>query len=343
MAVARFSRLPDFDSDRPLVSVLLPVRNGGSWLGAAVASVLAQTWRHLELLLIDDCSIDGAVDALPADARLRVLRSPGSGIVAALNHGLRHARADWIARMDADDVCSPQRLSIQMEHAHRYPELDIIGCRVAMLDAPAAGGWARYLQWSNALTEPADIAREMFVESPLVHPSVLMPTSLLKRLGGYRDGDFPEDYDLWLRAAEAGCRFGKPQPVLLQWRDHDERLTRCDPRYAQARFVGLKARNLAAWRLGGRPVWIGGAGPGGRQLHDALRACSVPVLGFVDVHPRRIGGLKRGLPVWPRARLREPMAGFGLIAVGSPGARDRIRDDMASTPLQEGADWIFAA
>lgn len=327
----------------PLVSVLMPVRDGGEWLAGAVASVLAQSWRNLELLVIDDHSRDGAVDRLPrSDLRLRILPSPADGIVTALNHGLAAARGDWIARMDADDVCAPERLSLQLDYAATHPDVHIIAARVDLLDtAPDSGLW-RYIQWSNALTAPDPIARELFIESPLVHPTVLMGADLLRRLGGWRDGDFPEDYELWLRAAQAGCRFGKPAPVLLHWRDHGRRLTRTDPRYSPDSFLRLKAAHLARWRLGGRPVWIGGAGPGGRALHDALRREGVDVVGFIDVHPRRIGGAKRGLPVWPYARLAEPLDAIGVVAVGNPGAHARVRQDMAPFGLSEGADWLFA-
>lgn len=327
----------------PLVSVLMPVRDGGGWLADAVASVLAQSWRELELLVIDDHSRDGAVDLLPrSDPRLRILPAPARGIVAALNHGLAAARGEWIARMDADDVCTPERIAVQLAHAAAHPGIDIIASRVELIDTQPDSGLWRYIGWSNALTEPEDIARELFVESPLVHPTVLMRTDLLRRLGGWRDGDFPEDYELWLRAAQAGCRFGKPAPVLLHWRDHGRRLTRTDPRYAADSFLRLKAAHLARWRLSGRPVWIGGAGPGGRALHDALRREGVDVIGFIDVHPRRIGGHKRGLPVWPYARLAEPVDAIGLVAVGNPGAHARVRQDMAPWGLREGADWLFA-
>lgn len=325
-----------------LVSFLLPVHNGGAWLAEAVASVLAQSWRALELLVIDDHSSDGAVDRLPRhDPRLRVLPSPCRGIVAALNAGLAAARGGWIARMDADDVCAPERIAAQMAYAAACPQIDIIASRVDLIDTAADSGLWRYIAWSNALTEPQDIARELFVESPLVHPTVLLRSDLLRQLGGWREGDFPEDYELWLRAAQAGCRFGKPEPALLHWRDHARRLTRSDARYSTERFLSLKVAHLARWRLGGRPVWIGGAGPGGRSLHDALRREGVEVIGFIDVHPRRIGGAKRGLPVWPYARLAEPPDAIGLIAVGNPGAHARVRADMAPWGLREGVDWLF--
>lgn len=331
-------------SDLPLISVLLPVRDGGAWLAKAVASVLGQSWSNLELLLVDDHSRDDAVAELPrGDPRLRVLQATGKGLVAALNQGLAMARGEWLARMDADDLCHPQRLATQTAYLRANPRVDIVATCVAMPASEPESGWSRYLAWSNSLRDPESIERELFVESPLVHPSVLLPRALLQRLGGYRDGPFPEDYELWLRAAEAGCRFGKPEPPLLHWRDHPQRLTRTDPRYGAERFLALKASHLARWRLPQRPLWIGGAGPGGRRLHDALSGEGVDVAGFIDVHPRRIGGHKRGRPVWPRERLARMPGHFGLVAVGSPGARDRIRGELAPLGLVEGEDWIFTA
>lgn len=322
--------------------MLLPVRDGGAWLRAAVESVRAQTCGDFELLLIDDHSQDGAGAALVAcDPRLRLLASPARGIVAALNHGLAAARGEWIARMDADDVCAPERLAAQLEYACAHPGIEIIASRVELIDTATDSGLWRYIEWSNALTEPADIARELFVESPLVHPSVMMRRALLEKLGGWHAGDFPEDYELWLRAAQAGCRFGKTPQALLHWRDHGARLTRVDPRCDPARILALKVRHLAQWRLAGRAAWIGGAGPGGRLLHDALRREGVDVLGYIDVHPRRIGGRKRGLPVWPYARLAEPIDAVGLVAVGNRGAHARVRADIAPYGLVEGKDWLF--
>jgi hypothetical protein len=329
----------------PLISVLMPVHNGGEWLAAAVASVLAQDGVALELVVVDDRSHDGVIDRLPAsDPRLRIIPVAGAGLVDALNTGLAVVRGHWLARMDADDECLPGRLASQLAYLKQNPEVAIAGCRVEPLGAPIGAGWLRYLAWSNALTKPADIARELFVESPLVHPSWMLPTALARELGGWRQGDFPEDYDFLLRAAQRGLRFGKPEQPLLRWRDHQARLTRSDPRYSRAAFLALKARHLAAWRLGGRPVWIAGAGPTGRDLCDALQAEGVTVIGFFDVHPRRIGGRKRGLPVWAQAEMeRVPPESCGLLAVGSPGSRERIRAEFRVLPWIEGENCWFVA
>jgi glycosyltransferase involved in cell wall biosynthesis len=332
----------------PRVSVILPVRDGGVWLRQAVDSILAQSLTELELLVVDDHSSDGATQALAGlagcDRRLRLLPNPGRGLVDALNHGFGQARGPMLARMDADDLALPLRLATQVDYLAQHPEVAICATRVRIDGPLAQGGNQRYETWLNALIEPDAIARELFVESPLPHPTVMLRRSAWDALPGYQDGPDPEDYGLWLEAARRGMRFGKPAPVLLHWRDHAGRLTRTDARYGRARFLALKVRHLLDWRGSGRPLWIWGAGPGGRALHDALIAAGGRPQVFVDVHPRRIGGLKRGLPVRPlQAVLERPPGTLVLVAVGSAGARADIRQWCGQHGLREGADYLFLA
>ncbi|MBK8069091.1 MAG: glycosyltransferase [Rhodanobacteraceae bacterium] len=295
-----------------LVSVLLPVHNGGVWLADAVASVLAQSWRALELLVIDDHSSDGAVDGLPRDdLRLRVLPSPSRGIVAALNTGLAAARGGWIARMDADDICAPERIAAQMAYAAACPQIDIVASRVDLIDTAVDSGLWRYIAWSNALTEPEDIACELFIDSPLVHPTVLLRSDLLRQLGGWRDGDFPEDYELWLRAAQAGCRFGKPEPALLHWRDHRPA--------ADAHGPALFARELPAPEGGAPGALAPRRAPGVDRRRGAWRARAAR-----RAAPRRRRGdrLHRcaSAPDWRR---QARPAGMALRAAGRAAGCDR--------------------
>ncbi|MEJ8568175.1 glycosyltransferase [Elongatibacter sediminis] len=330
----------------PAVSVVLPVRDGGPHLAAAVGSILAQENCDFELILVDDHSSDGALESLPSrDARIRFIANAGGGLIDALNTGLRAARGHYIARMDADDIALPKRLRTQLDYLARNPSVAIAGTEVELFaEGELGAGNQRYQRWINVLRSPGAIHRERFIECPLPHPTWLMPRSVVRRLGGYRDAGWPEDYDFLLRAASAGYRCGKPEGVLLRWRDHPDRASRIDPRYAQERFTAARAHFLAADELQGRPVVIWGAGPGGRDLHDALSRESVTVQGFVDVHPRRIGGCKRGRPVWhfeeAGRRAREAII---LVAVGVPSARPEIRAVLQRMGRREGADWWFAA
>jgi glycosyltransferase involved in cell wall biosynthesis len=330
----------------PRVSVVLPVRDGGRWLGAAVASILGQTLTDLELLVVDDHSRDGAVARLDRDdRRLRVVASNGAGVSAAFNTGLAQARGAFVARMDADDIALPQRLARQLEYLAANPGVAICGACVEILaDGGVQGGNRRYQDWLNACRDPATIRRELFIESPIPNPTALFRADALRALGGYADPDWPEDYDLFLRADAAGLAMGKPDGVLLHWREHADRLTRTDRRYDRDRFQAAKLHYLVRHRLpADRPLIVWGAGPTGRLSHDLLQAEGAAVAGFLEVHPRRIGGRKRGRPVWPIERLRHEPSAFVLAAVGAAGARPRIRAYMRRLGRSEGEDYLFVA
>lgn len=316
---------------RPRVSVLLPVRDAALTLGECLESLRRQTLEDHEVVAVDDGSRDGSADLLraaaAADARVRVVRSSGpGGLVAALNTGIAAARAPLVARMDADDRCPATRLALQAEALDRNPGVGVLATRVRAMGDAVGPGMQAYVEWSNGLLDDAAIRRDLLVESPLVHPSVMMRTATLRALGGYRDDGGPEDYDLWLRAAQGGMRFSKLGDVLLEWRDSPRRLTRTDARYAPARFFARKHRALLQGPLLGRgPVVIWGAGEIGKAWSRALRESGVPVRAFVEVDPRKLGQRIHDVPVVEP----EAAVAFGealhLAAVGQRGARERIR------------------
>ena len=329
----------------PAVSVILPVHNGGNYLADAVFSILSQSFRKLELLLVDDHSNDTAIAGLDAaDERLRILSAKQAGVAAAFNYGLERARGKFIARMDADDLSLPERLKRQLHYLEFHPEVDICGGCVEIFSDQALGaGNLRYQNWLNSCRSPEKIHRELFIESPIPNPTALFRRDAIDRLGGYRDPDWPEDYDLFLRADSAGMRMGKPDGVVLRWREHPQRLTRSDPRYDIARFQAAKAHFLVSQRLHGRPLVIWGAGPTGRLMHDLLESEGAAINGFLEVHPRRIGGSKRGLPVWPVDHVSELKDELVLVAVGAAGAREEIGAYMLERGKKEGSDYLFVA
>jgi glycosyltransferase involved in cell wall biosynthesis len=331
--------------------VLLPIRDAADTLPACLDSLAAQTLGDHEVVAVDDGSLDASAEILLArarrDARVRVVRGPRQGLVGALGTALAEARAPLVARMDADDVARAPRLALQVERLEQDTAVDVLGCRVALAAAPGevgGEGMRAYVQWQNTLVEHDAIARDRFVESPLVHPSVAMRTATLKGLGGWRDFDGPEDYDLWLRGFDAGLRFAKLEETLLEWRDSPRRLTRTDPRYAPGRFLALKLEALSRGALSdGRGVVVWGTGPVGRAWSRALRAAGHEVHAFVDVDPRRVGRRRHGAPVVAVAEAGCLRGRLHLAAVGTAGARERIRAEACRLGLVDGADLIAVA
>ncbi len=329
----------------PVVSVILPVRNGGEYLADAVCSILKQSFAKLELLLVDDHSDDGAIAGLDvSDGRLRILSVKQTGVAAAFNFGLAQARGEFVARMDADDFSLPGRLQQQLHYLESHPGIDVCGGLVEIFSAQdLAGGNLRYQNWLNRCQSPEQIQRELFVESPIPNPTAMFRREAIEQLGGYRDPDWPEDYDLFLRADVAGMLMGKPDSIVLKWREHPQRLTRTDSRYDIARFQAAKAHYLVRSRVHGRPLVIWGAGPSGALMHDLLESEGAVIRGFLEVHPRRIGGQKRGLPVWPIDHVSRLADELLLVAVGTAGVREEIGAYLQEQGKKEGPDYLFVA
>jgi len=341
----------------PQVSVLLPARDAADTLGEALGSLRAQTLTDWECVLIDDGSTDGtgelADDYARRDARFHVVhRSAPAGIVAALNQAAALARAPWLARQDADDRSHPERLARSVTALRRDARLGAVACGVELFPPEMiTPGMQAYVAWLNGLLSPVHIEREIWVESPLPHPAVIMRRAALVDCGGYRDGDWPEDYDLWLRMHQAGWRFAKVPEVLYAWRHHPRRLTLVDPRYRPEAFLECKLCHLAPL-LRERAVVIWGAGRDGKRLARGLRRHDVSPLAFVDIDPHKIAGTRLGLPVLAptalmggnvppdlaaRAAEARPIV---LVAVGTRGARGLIRARLRELGWSEPADCL---
>jgi glycosyltransferase involved in cell wall biosynthesis len=325
----------------PRISILLPFRNAAATLAAAVESVLAQTCGDWELLAVDDGSCDGSGEVLrvlaAGDRRVRLLGNEGPpGIVGALQTAHRAAAAEWLARMDADDRCHPQRLELQWRRAG---EAEVIVTNVELAD-PLGEGMTRYVAWANRLESHVAIANARFIENPVIHPTVLMRRTAFEAAGGYRDVPWAEDHDLWLRLLQQGARFAKVPEPLLVWRDSWSRLTRSDGRYGEKARQCMRAHFLARLpAVRERGVALAGAGPIGKSLARELKGHHVAVHGFFDVHPRRLGEIIHGAEVVGLEKFGGQWRDAVLLsAVGLPGVRDEILGLATSAGYSEGRD-----
>ena len=338
----------------PRISVVLPVFNAAMTIARAVESVRAQTWEEWELVVVDDGSTDGTREILRGlareEKRMRVIERVHAGVAEAANAAMAAARGDYVARMDADDVAHRERLAAQVAWLERaeHRDVGVVGCLVEFGgDRAANAGYALHVDWVNSLVTSADMAVNRFVEQPVVNPSVLFRRELVARHGGYRDGDFPEDYELWLRWLDAGVRLAKVPRVLLTWHDAPTRLTRTDARYAPDAFFRVKAewiaRELA--RSGeGRDVWVWGAGRHTRKRAAGLERWGVRIAGYIDVDVKKtgrgIGGT--GLPVIGERELPAPGKSVVLSYVTTRGARDYNRARLRERGYVEGHDFWMA-
>ncbi|HEY3450124.1 MAG TPA: glycosyltransferase [Myxococcales bacterium] len=317
-----------------LLSVLLPARDSQATLGETLESLARQTRPDFEVIAVDDGSRDDTAAILEAwasrDRRFKAVRGPARGISAALNAGLRHCRGAFIARMDADDIARPTRFERQLAELEAHPELAAVGSQVEIFPRERmTPGLLGYESWLNSLTSPEAIARECFVESPLVHPAATIRASALADVGGWRDEGWPEDYALWLEMLSRGFAVSNVAEVLFRWRDRPDRLTRTHPDYEPAAHLRLKARYLARMRLPQGSCIVWGAGKTGRALRRALQAENVEVEQFVDIDPAKIGRPLHGIPVVSPDGLGSYSGTPLVAAVGAKGARALIREHLS--------------
>lgn len=241
-------------SEAPRVSVLLPTRNRAHFLRQALRSVQDQTLREIEILVLDDGSEDDTPAVLAAagraDRRLRVLRNDGpGGLPAALNRLLGLARGEWLARMDDDDLCLPDRLATQLAFASEH-RLDV------------CGSWYRRFGWlPGGVGRPPEhddaIKAGLLFQPPILHPSVLMRRAALVEAGGYSTA-YPhaEDYELWTRLAARGARFGNVPRVLLRYRVSRHQVSRQSNAQQAQSAQRVRAQYLAACGIAAMPAQV---------------------------------------------------------------------------------------
>lgn len=233
----------------PAVSVIVLAWNSGRYLHTAVGSILDQTMHDLEVVLVDNGSVDGAVEELQRlrpDPRLRVFRQETNlGVAGGINFGVRQATAPWIAIMDSDDWSHPRRLETQLQAAAVDPTLAVIGTGALWMDEAGKPDGAYPMFY-----EPGEIAAYMPYGMPVLHPTLMTRREVFATVM-YRPGmEFCADYD-WASRVVERYRIGVVSLPLLHYRKHGNSVT---IKYAATSQACVCALRLAiARRRAGRP------------------------------------------------------------------------------------------
>ncbi len=332
----------------PPVSVLLPVHQARTTLPTTIRSLERQTFPDWHCVIVDDGSTDGSGEyarALAArDPRFEVLHLPHRGLVEALNAGLSKCRGQFIARIDADDLMHRERLRLQVDHLERHPGLAGVGCHVRLFPRSSLrDGLRAYERWLNEIDSAERVHREIFIESPVAHPTWLVRRKVIESYR-YRDAGWPEDYDLLLRMDADGQRFGMVPQRLVSWREHPDRLTHRGDAYRIENFPRLKAAFLASGYLSHSQSYVlWGYGHTGRALRRALLEHDRTPSRIVEVHPGRLGQRIHGAPVIPPGDLADHRGEPIVVSVAGAGPRSEVRRALSNMGFVEVRDFVCAA
>lgn len=252
------------------VTVLLPTYNSGEYIKYAINSILNQTFREFELLIIDDGSTDNTIEIIKQfdDKRINYKKIEHSGISCALNYGLAISRYEWIIRMDADDISLPDRLKVQIEFLNHHRKYSVISSWYTMFGSKKVSHFFK-LPISNE-----KIIKRLSLHSTLCHPGSLIKKKVITDVGGYRNTPF-EDYDLWLRLKNKVLFYNIPEVLILVRNRKDSLLRKSyaksnqilhlQRKYFSEKDEAIVDNNLNGWRewfygnkKEARRLWLGG-------------------------------------------------------------------------------------
>ena len=312
-------------------------------LERAVHSILNQSYQDFELIIIangSDSHTLAIIDKLKSHQKISIAKLAEANLAGALNLGISQAQGPLIARMDADDYAHPDRLQLQVAYLDSHPEIGVVSCLVNHIsDQQGQQGYAFHVEEINSLVNPRQHWLRRFVDSPVAHPSVMVRRSVFEEIGLYSDFDGPEDYELWLRALDAGVQFAKVEQSLLDWYDFDTRLSRVSTRYRPEVFFELKAKFLAKWfhsSQSGRPVWIWGYGKSVFEKSASLAKYDISVAGYIDLRSRP--GQRVCIGYSDLEKLKDP---FILVYVSDRFGKKQISQHLDNEGYVEGQDYLL--
>ncbi|MEI8278328.1 MAG: glycosyltransferase [Bacteroidota bacterium] len=223
------------------VTVLMPAYNAGPYIREAIDSVLQQTYTDFEFLIINDGSKDETLSIIRSynDQRIRLIDQANKGLIDSLNDGIKLSQGSIIARMDADDVCLPNRLAVQMEYLKRNPEYIAVGSEADVMDKEG-----NYLLRLTPIAHTnEEVVERIDLKCPFIHPCVAFRKDAVLQVGGYPKNALTfEDHLLWKELLTVGkvCNL---KDVLLKVRFNPESVT-IDEKWRGEAFIEIRKRSV---------------------------------------------------------------------------------------------------
>ncbi len=237
------------NSAKPLVSVIIPVYNANGYLLQAINSIQTQTYKNLEIIIVDDGSTDETPKILSSlakkDKRIKIITNKKNlNIASSLNRGIKLAKGNYIARMDADDIALTNRIEKQIKFLQTHPDVVILGGQCKTIDINNKTIGHKFFPVMDK-----DIKDALYFENPIQHPTVIFNTKLIPKNFTWYNTSLPpaEDYDLFFRLAKFG-KFHNLKSIVLKYRQYLGSSTFKNP--LNTFKVTLRVRKMATNKYG---------------------------------------------------------------------------------------------
>ncbi len=329
-----------------LVSILIPFKNTGRFLGECIASIQDQTYSQWEVLAVDDHSSDNSRIVLASfaekDPRIQLLSNKGKGIITALRTAYEASSGSFITRMDSDDIMKPGKIGSMVSSLQTYGPGGIALGKVRYFSSRGiSNGYRRYEVWLNNLTHNGANFEERYKECVIPSPCWMLHREDLNKCGAFNDDRYPEDYDLAFRMYACGLCCLPSEDVLHLWRDYDTRTSRTSEHYAQNYFLDLKIYYFLKldWDAD-RPLVIWGAGNKGKTIAKLLTKHKVAFYWVCD-NPNKIGKEIYGQILSSYTEIEKMKDPQSIITVANAKAQRQIRSFLGKNSQKDMNDFFF--
>ncbi|MCF6270503.1 MAG: glycosyltransferase [Melioribacteraceae bacterium] len=311
-------------------------------------SIAQQSYRDFECILINNNSTDKSYTIakkwVGKDERFLITTEKKQGVVFASNKGFEITKGKYVARMDADDVAYPTRLKSQIDFLDNHSDYGAVAGLVEYIPhSEYTDGFKRYVNWSNSIITYKELLNKQFVEMPLINPTTMWRKEVANKIGMYRSGDFPEDYEMWLRWLSKGIKIAKIPEIVLKWYDSEKRLTRTNPIYSNESFFKVKTKYLSNWLKKNNPfhpnVVVWGASKNSRKRAKPLFDNGVEIAYYIDIKLRT--NLDREVIYYEN--ISTPNEVFILVYMKQENARNEIESFLKSRGFLEGVNYLLVS
>ena len=229
-----------------MVSIIIPYKNAEQFINESIDSIINQSYKNWELILVNDNSIDNssliAQKYSTNDFRIKHFNSDGNGIIDALSKGYENSNGKFITRMDADDIMNVNKIELLrsnlLKSGNRHVSVGLVN--YFSTGKNLAEGYIKYANWLNQLSLNKMNFKEIFKECTIPSPCWMMYRKEFQQIGGFDNQWYPEDYDLAFRMFLNDIKIACVDEVIHEWRDHEFRTSRTDSKYSFENFIPLK-------------------------------------------------------------------------------------------------------